>query len=314
MKDYTKLFYLLLIVLPINIIAQLDTTKWYPLETGNNWEYHDPSYGDLFRYRVGNDTLLANGQTYKIIWASRNQSKNWSIGGFERIEDGKYYRYVQDPEACDNKEDLLYDFNVPDSSIWIQCNQFFAMGENEINFNGLIRTYERYDYTANLYLPAKEFTTVIVDTSTTPPDTIWNPLLGYGWITITKGIGTTKILAEQTHWELHGAYIDGELYGEILVGVENEQEEHIPREFEISLYPNPTNSIANIIIKGETGKQVDLSLYNMLGEKIETVYKGYLRNSKERFLWNSENAVSGIYIVVLRSADLTVANKITVIK
>jgi len=60
---------ILLILIPFCIInAQIDTTDWFPMQTGNYWEYmawdSPPKY---FSQKIVGDTLMPNGMTYKII-------------------------------------------------------------------------------------------------------------------------------------------------------------------------------------------------------------------------------------------------------
>ena len=48
--------------------AQVDTTDWFPMQTGNYWEYmawdSPPKY---FSIKVIGDTLMPNGREYKIF-------------------------------------------------------------------------------------------------------------------------------------------------------------------------------------------------------------------------------------------------------
>ncbi len=75
-------------------------------------------------------------------------------------------------------------------------------------------------------------------------------------------------------------------------------------------YPNPFNPSTNIRFSVMDGANVDLSVYNLLGEKVNTLYNQYLIPGTYGTTWNGtdengRNVPSGVYYV-----RLTVDNKI----
>jgi photosystem II stability/assembly factor-like uncharacterized protein len=64
-------------------------------------------------------------------------------------------------------------------------------------------------------------------------------------------------------------------------------------------YPNPFNPITNISYILPTESQVKLSIYNQLGELVETIVNEKLNAGKYDALWNATNYPSGVYIYTL---------------
>ncbi len=74
-------------------------------------------------------------------------------------------------------------------------------------------------------------------------------------------------------------------------------------EVKISNYPNPFNSVTNLNLSVTKSSQYDLELYNILGEKIQTIYSGFLNNGNHKIELKSSNLVSGNYFVLLKNGS-----------
>ncbi len=83
--------------------------------------------------------------------------------------------------------------------------------------------------------------------------------------------------------------------------------DNLPQRFELGQnYPNPFNpsTIIPVTIKGKQWQQAELHIYNILGEKVHTLFYGLLNGGSYEFTWNGldqqGNAVaSGIYFYQL---------------
>jgi hypothetical protein len=88
-----------------------------------------------------------------------------------------------------------------------------------------------------------------------------------------------------------------------------------PKEFSLSQnYPNPFN--ARTIISFDLPKKMTarLEIFNLLGQKIETLLDGEFEPGSHSVDWNGADASSGIYFYRLTTADKVVSRRMTLIK
>ncbi|MBU1098313.1 MAG: T9SS type A sorting domain-containing protein [Bacteroidetes bacterium] len=79
-------------------------------------------------------------------------------------------------------------------------------------------------------------------------------------------------------------------------------------------YPNPFNPITTIRIFIPSRQHVDVSIYNTLGEKVETLYNGVLSQGIHGFDFNGKNLSSGIYLYRLKSNNALFSKKLLLLK
>lgn len=70
-------------------------------------------------------------------------------------------------------------------------------------------------------------------------------------------------------------------------------------------YPNPFNPTTVISYQLPVSGVVELSVYNLIGEKISTLVSGQQNPGKHSISWNAENNSSGIYFYVLNFGSPT---------
>lgn len=78
--------------------------------------------------------------------------------------------------------------------------------------------------------------------------------------------------------------------------------------FSIQVYPNPFNGNINISLKLEKSSPLDISVYNMLGEKVATIKNGLMAAGQHNINWegrsNAGNIVPcGVYLCRIRNGD-----------
>ncbi|MBN1968075.1 MAG: T9SS type A sorting domain-containing protein [Candidatus Delongbacteria bacterium] len=77
-------------------------------------------------------------------------------------------------------------------------------------------------------------------------------------------------------------------------------EENIAEDIKFYNYPNPFNPVTNICFYLESNSNVDLSIYNLKGEKITSIYNGFLDKGDQTFSWKPLGDLSsGVYFSVL---------------
>lgn len=92
-----------------------------------------------------------------------------------------------------------------------------------------------------------------------------------------------------------------------------------PNTFHVSAHPNPFNSNVLITIYLKTSKVLKVTIFNILGEKIKTMFNNYLNSGTHSFEWDGRNdsdqhLPSGSYIVVVQSGTHFESLKITFLK
>ena len=83
---------------------------------------------------------------------------------------------------------------------------------------------------------------------------------------------------------------------------------------DIRMYPNPFNSMTNIIFSIAQPGNVEVALYDILGRKLATLYDGFASPGNHTILYEADHLGSGIYFVLFNSNQGAVTRKITYIK
>jgi len=84
-------------------------------------------------------------------------------------------------------------------------------------------------------------------------------------------------------------------------------------EEELVVYPNPVGQQATVNFSTTEKKDVTLALYNTLGQKVRTLYKGEVRGSKSITV-DTQSLASGVYFVRMRGDGVRATTRMTVVK
>lgn len=124
-----------------------------------------------------------------------------------------------------------------------------------------------------------------------------------------------------TDMDLMIGNVKGGIYffkNKIINAVNIAQENIIRQKLSIETFPNPFNSNLKILISINTFDFVSIDVYNILGEKIKTIYSGFLDVGKHQFYLSSINTnpemSSGTYLIVVRNSETTSSQKVLMIK
>jgi hypothetical protein len=79
-------------------------------------------------------------------------------------------------------------------------------------------------------------------------------------------------------------------------------------------YPNPFNSMTRINYSIIKPGRVNLSLFNVLGEKVATLVNGFMEIGTYESIINSNSLASGVYIYKLTTSEFEDAKKLVLVK
>ncbi len=101
---------------------------------------------------------------------------------------------------------------------------------------------------------------------------------------------------------------------DIATDVENEQIIN-PRKFSLSQnYPNPFNPVTTIRYNLATNTQVEITVYNIIGEKVAVLVQGYQKAGSYSVNFNGASLPSGVYLYKLNYDGHHLIRKMTLIK
>ena len=79
----------------------------------------------------------------------------------------------------------------------------------------------------------------------------------------------------------------------------------------VSAYPNPYNDVVRFNIESNVSGQAQLEVFNMLGQKVKTVYNGYIQANRAQLVeYKVPTAVQENLIYILRIGDRRVTGKL----
>jgi hypothetical protein len=97
--------------------------------------------------------------------------------------------------------------------------------------------------------------------------------------------------------------------------------EAVPKEFALlQNYPNPFNPTTTIPLSVPVESRVELVIYNILGQRVRTLYVGMLAPGRYTFEWDgkcdqTQLSSSGVYICSLRAGnEISLSRKITLLR
>jgi len=289
--------------------AQIDTLSlsYYPLGTGNYWEYHEHevelwtpfSWDYYYSIRVYGDSLLSNGKIYKILEKLYLDSTQTRYFLFERIDTTSCNVYRYSTSAPGNE--YLLD------SLKSQIGDTTKSGRNgdySSYFPGYVCTGIYSDTVLDKETNSKEFESIFaLDCAT------YSLSIGFG-LTYFETVWDFGYLTR----ELRYAVIDSIEYGTPLYLSNVKKDMHVVSFALYQNYPNPFNPITNILFQLYKSEFIELSIYTIDGKMVENIVKQYLSVGLHEYSWNASNYASGIYIYQIISKSGMLSKKCLLIK
>ena len=79
-------------------------------------------------------------------------------------------------------------------------------------------------------------------------------------------------------------------------------------------YPNPFNPNTSIDFTLAVDTELNVSVYDMNGRMIETLVNGTMEAGHNQIVWNASHETSGVYFIKFESSELTLTEKVVLIK
>ena len=114
----------------------------------------------------------------------------------------------------------------------------------------------------------------------------------------TNGNSTTLIIVAPESEELFSTSSNFTIDEIIVVNEESYIPVDMPSEFMVSkAYPNPFNPSTSISINMPSSDFVNISVYNLMGQKVANLYNGSMAAGSHNITWNASNMTSGMYFI-----------------
>ncbi|PJA27628.1 MAG: hypothetical protein CO189_06460 [candidate division Zixibacteria bacterium CG_4_9_14_3_um_filter_46_8] len=109
-----------------------------------------------------------------------------------------------------------------------------------------------------------------------------------------------------TDWTLSGAWE---------YGLDNDASNNLPsRSILSNAYPNPFNANVNITFDLPYPALSELNIYNILGQKVETLLKATIEAGRHNITWDAADYSSGIYYYKLTIGEETITKRLALLK
>lgn len=162
------------------------------------------------------------------------------------------------------------------------------------------------------------------------PDTVWTPLLlNYNqpfYITqlpfLSPNYYSLKIVAIDSAQNYLKSLMEPAFHiGEVNAIVNNNSKNTVQDFSLYSNYPNPFNSETSIpfTIPANYGEKISISIYNILGQRISTLFEGFVEAGFHEIRWGGQNdfgsiASSGIYILQMKGGETVKKRKLLLVR
>ncbi|MEI7812025.1 MAG: DUF1566 domain-containing protein [Ignavibacteria bacterium] len=104
-------------------------------------------------------------------------------------------------------------------------------------------------------------------------------------------------------------------YTENQTGITDKAEGYLPSEIQLyQNYPNPFNPATTIQFALSKPENVNLKIYNSLGQLVETLINGILNAGLHTYRWNGENHSGGVYFYKLQYDNQIFTKTMTLLK
>jgi hypothetical protein len=264
----------------------------YPLHTGDQWEYAS-SVPNAPR-KVASDTTMPNGKTYRTILSQGfNPGYPTFWWQYHRQENNRVFSF----ETSLQQEILLFDFdgNVGDTisvySRGLGVGRVILQVKGMDTFFGVSRRHWTFLHDPSSSVIDEEIRVEVTDT-----------------------LGITGYINMNGPWSrITGAIIDGKSYG-TLAGIP-EAPALTRASVQLDLpFPNPFNSSTVIRYALAKRSNVNLTVYNTLGQQVTELIIGEVEAGSHDVKLDAASLPSGVYLYRLQAGSHVETKKLLVLR
>jgi hypothetical protein len=302
LKHSTQFLPLLFCLAITNSYAQLHkASDYFPLNVGNVWEYQQYlGFSKPQRFEIISDTLIAD-----TVHVYRTLLRIIDIGNPTPQEGYVYYHYNSDSTVVYRDYELpltpYSGFPMIDTRRGVGAIWTYPAGD-------ILEAFAITDTGSVFYFDRIRAWAKVQSGFFIHPDSVvfyenfWRFVTDIG--AVRKGDDT-----------LLYAKVNGVEYGTSVSVKQRNESSNIPREPSLRVYPNPIQDNAVIEIETFYLQQVEIGVFNLLGQRVHLLYSGSLPNGRHFLIWNGDdsngkNLNKGVYFLVLRSQRIVKTLKI----
>lgn len=145
-------------------------------------------------------------------------------------------------------------------------------------------------------------------------DSLWSKRF---WHNPVKYYGRSIIQAQDGSYFLCGNNVDDIWVVKLAPEITNKENEnnYSPNAYMLLYnYPNPFNATTTISYYLPSESEISLSIYNLLGQRIETLYEGVQNAGEHALTWDASHLTSGIYFARLEAGRVSENIKMILLK
>jgi hypothetical protein len=124
-----------------------------------------------------------------------------------------------------------------------------------------------------------------------------------------------KIILLSNNQSVYAGLWESEFWGHLKTPTKNEDEDNIPVGYSLEQnYPNPFNPSTKISFSLPQNTQLKMTVYNVIGEQIATLFDGEMTAGIHQIEFNAEGLSSGIYFYRVETAAYSQTKKMILMR
>ena len=132
---------------------------------------------------------------------------------------------------------------------------------------------------------------------------------------LTSGNETRLLVITPETDELFSYSGDFDIAEIIVANTQYEISVDLPTAFRLTAaYPNPFNPTTTMKLFMPAAGQMQVEVYNLLGQVVATLASGYMEKGKYDLIWDASNVSSGMYFVKAQAEGFTTTQKLMLLK
>ena len=294
------------VLMTTTIASAQDASDYYPMKVGNYWIMRcDTLFGaynpTIFRQDVEAIDLILDEEYFRI--------KHTLINGFDW---SSYFWFCIDSTGIKMKAQgdtsSVDSATIHDTLLLYMPNEMFNVGftwQWDLPLFGFTYTYSIKSVSENVQVPAGVFNNCIM-IRTIMKDTSGNTMTQDAYY--ARDVGEVLLIdSRMGRFELIEYFLQSD--------VEHEGELKIPARFSLKQnHPNPFNPTTVISWQLAIDSNVELSIYNILGQKIQTLLNKPMPAGYHELEFHGQNLSSGIYLYRIEAGSWWAVRKMVLLK